>query len=171
MVKSAKALAAVLALCGIAIVALGVATDERIICHLGNVVNGYPLSADDFSSGISVAGNVDMREVNFTQLRQFKRICIVEMYTFGEPYSISDGSVRLSGRKACWREAPGMLTVVGVSADGSSRWSQVRVDRHTDFYRVAGDRCADSASAVLRCQNYECSFAKKGAGGGRWALQ
>ena len=142
------------------LLALPFVFSERLDCEMSNWRKGYFWS-DDFSSQVTVSGTEKMRRVDFTRVRGFKEICVVAMYTYGEPYGFPTigGDFNYGGRRACWRDEPGKLTVAGLGDRGNPVWTQLSFKGSQDGYHMAGASCAEPAAAVLTCVNDVCDFA------------
>jgi hypothetical protein len=137
-----------------------VSRDEWISCHLENISKGH-FWTPDFSSEIVITENGRSKRLDFTRLQQFKRICVVSMYTYGE---VSGGGkreeFRLDGPKACWRETDGALTIAGILANGFPNWTHLIVEWLRPIYQFSGDACVDRENAILVCSDQVCSFGR-----------
>ena len=133
--------------------------NEEVDCHIDNIKRGYFWSAD-FSSDVVVTGDDRARRIDFTRLRQFTNICVVQMYAPGEPYGFrtTTGDFKYGGPRSCWRDGDGKLTVAGIDNLGDPTWTQLTFKASRHWYISNGESCVEPDAALLDCVADRCSF-------------
>jgi hypothetical protein len=135
------------------------AFNDQTYCHRENLSQGH-FWTPDFSSQIVISGDDQSRRIDFTRLQQFKTICVVELYTYGSPYSSKwmQENMRHDGPKACWTHAPNQLTIAGVFENGVPNWTYITLSGPERWYQVMSEACMDTKDAILHCWNDICGF-------------
>jgi len=137
-----------------------VALDEKLSCHVDNIVRGH-LWSGDFTRAAVISDNGSSKRIDLTGIEKLEKICIIEMYTYGEPYSskeLDEVIYRKNSPRACWRYSRGGLTILGIYPDKSIEWTQVTIGRQE--IRYAAPECVDRRQAILLCRDNVCSFAR-----------
>ena len=138
---------------------LPLAFSEEVDCRIGDMKRGYFWSRD-FSSDVVVTGDDRARRIDFTRLRQFANVCVVQMYAPGQPYGFrtTTGEFKYGGARACWRDGPGKLTIAGLDEAGDPTWTQLSFSGSSHWYISDSASCVEPDAAILDCVNDRCSF-------------
>lgn len=144
------------------------AVDERLNCHIDNVIDGH-FWPRNFARDVNVDASAPAFTVDLRHLRQFRSICIISMYAYGEPdLSPMPQLPIISAGRACWHDEPNLLTVL--ATDGNShQWGRVRVGSDGYSFQIDGPNCAPAGRALLHCRREKpdrgvCRFAGALAG-------